>query len=173
MKTVTVDDTSFPLKLLPIEGVEPRAFEHFIDMFDPRSAKVDVYEVQKILDHRAVHSTAGRSIEYLVKWKGYHQRQATWEPEHYLSECGAKSMLGKYKSVNVSKVMHVCADPDYLATAELVQRHKLKDSFDKCLKSYKLELDTVIDLRMTELFGKERERVLKTEKLARLTQNES
>ena len=171
VKTVTVDDTSFPLKLLPVEGVEPRAFEHFIDMFDPRSVKVDVYEVQKILDHRAVRSTAGRSIEYLVKWKGYHQRQATWEPEHYLSECGAKSMLEKYKSVNVSKVMHVCADPDYLATAELVQRHKLKDSFDKCLKSYKLELDTVIDLRMTELFGKERERVLKTEKSVRLRMN--
>jgi hypothetical protein len=171
VKTVVVDNTSFPLKLLPIEGVEPKAFDHFIDMFDPRSTKVDVYEVQKLLDHRGVHSTAGRSIEYLVKWKGYHQREATWEPERHLTECGAKSIVDKYKSINVSKVLHVAADPDYLATAELTQRHKLTHSFDKCMAAYKLELNTVIDLRMTELFGDERERVLREEKAVRLRMN--
>ena len=171
VKIVIVDDTSFPLKLLPIEGVEPKAFDHFIDMFDPRSTKVDVYEVQKILDHRGVHSTAGRSIEYLVKWKGYHQREATWEPERHLTECGAKSIVEKYKSVNVSKVLHVAADHDYLATAELTQRHKLDHSFDKCMEAYKLELNTFIDLRMTELFGAERERVSREEKAVRLRMN--
>ena len=36
-KTVAVDNTSFPLKPLPMEGAEPRAFDHFVDMFDPRS----------------------------------------------------------------------------------------------------------------------------------------
>ena len=51
MKTVVVDGTLCPLKLLPIEGVEPKAFDHFIGMFEPRSTKVDVHEVQKILDH--------------------------------------------------------------------------------------------------------------------------
>ena len=171
VKTVVVDDTSYPLKNLPIDGVQPKAFDHFIDMFDPRSTKIDVHEVQKILDHRGVTSTAGRSIEYLVKWKGYHQRESTWEPEPYLSECGAKSMLEKYKSINVSKVLHITADPDYLATAELVQRHKLTHSFDKCMESYKLELNAVIDLRMTELFGAERERVLREEKAVRLRMN--
>ena len=77
MKIVVVDNTSFPLKLLPIEGVEPKAFDHFIDMLDRRSTKVDVYEVQKLLDHRGVHTTAGRSIVYSVKWKGYYRREAT------------------------------------------------------------------------------------------------
>ena len=67
--------------------------------------------------------------------------------------------------------MHITADPEYLATAELVQRHKIKYSFDDALTSYKLELNTVIDLRMTKLFGKERERVLKEEKAVRLRMN--
>jgi hypothetical protein len=71
----------------------------------------------------------------------------------------------------VSKVLHVAADPDYLATAELTQRHKLTHSFDKCMAAYKLELDTIIDLRITELFGEERERVLREEKAVRLRMN--
>ena len=83
-------------------------------------------------------------------------------------ECGAKSIVEKYKSVNVSKVLHVAANPDYLATAELTQRHKLGHSFGKCTEAYKLELNTVIDLRMTELFGVERERVLGEGKAVRL-----
>ena len=46
-----------------------------------------------------------------------------------------------------------------------------KKHSDDALTSYKLELNTVIDMRMTELFGKERERVLKEEKAVRLRMN--
>jgi hypothetical protein len=36
----------------------------------------DVYEVEKIIEKRK----KGRSIQYLVKWKGYDEDQNTWEP---------------------------------------------------------------------------------------------
>jgi hypothetical protein len=43
--------------------------------------------------------------------------------------------------------------------------------FDKCLASYKLELNAVTSLRMVELFDAERERVLREEKAPRLRMN--
>ncbi|KAI1827188.1 hypothetical protein F4861DRAFT_536373 [Xylaria intraflava] len=43
------------------------------------------YEVQLILDSRG-NEEAG-TLEYLVKWKGYHVKQSTWEPAKYLSHC--------------------------------------------------------------------------------------
>ena len=39
--------------------------------------KEDVYEVEKILKHKKV----GRTIHYLVHWKGYPIHESTWEPE--------------------------------------------------------------------------------------------
>ena len=81
-------------------------------------------------------------------------------------------MVRTYRKVNVPKVYHVTSlDHDYLATHEIMQRHKLDMPFDKCLKAYKLEFNTVCDLRMVELHGEERERVLREEKAPRLRMN--
>ena len=35
------------------------------------------YEVEKILNKRKLRS---RDTEYLVKWRGYHVKEATWVP---------------------------------------------------------------------------------------------
>ena len=112
-----------------------------------------------------------KSIEYLVHWRGFHNRDATWEPEHNLVQCGASDITRKYRKENVPKVYHITSlDPDYLATHEIVQRHReLADKpFDTCLRAYKLEFETVRKLRMDELFGDDRERVLRDEKAPRL-----
>ena len=41
------------------------------------------YEVEDLLDHRQ----RGRSLEYLVKWRGYDTFEATWEPASNLTNC--------------------------------------------------------------------------------------
>jgi len=40
----------------------------------------DEYEVEAILDQR----THRQKTQYLVKWKGYHESESTWEPEENL-----------------------------------------------------------------------------------------
>ena len=43
----------------------------------------DEYEVEHILDSRG----AGESEEFLVKWKGFPESSATWEPIDHLENC--------------------------------------------------------------------------------------
>ena len=50
------------------------------------------YEVEKILDHR-VHR---RHLEYLVKWVGYPEYDASWEPEINLDN--AKESVEAYRA---------------------------------------------------------------------------
>jgi hypothetical protein len=176
VKTVSFDNTVYPLTRLPVDGSSHDNFEDFLDMFDTKTIKIDVFEIHKLLEHRLVKVPGSRvrAIEYLVHWKGCHKRDATWEPEPNLVNCGAAAIVREYKSINVPRVFYTTSlDPDYLATHEIQQRHKeLKDlAFDKCLLAYKLEFDTVRKLRMDELFGEERERVLREEKAPRLRMN--
>ena len=174
VKTVVFDNTVYPLTKLPMDGSSAENFDDFLDMFDTSTVKVDVYEIHKLLEHRLVKVPGSRvrAIEYKVHWKGCHKRDSTWEPEPNLVNCGAAAMVRKYRSINVPKVFHVTSlDPDYLATHEIIQRHKLNLPFDKCLTAYKLEFNAVTTLRMTELYGPERERVLKEEKAPRLRMN--
>ena len=49
------------------------------------------YEVEQIIRHRG----AGRSIQYLVLWKGYPPHDATWEPERNLTNC--PDVLAEYR----------------------------------------------------------------------------
>ncbi|KAG0581311.1 hypothetical protein KC19_4G242000 [Ceratodon purpureus] len=51
------------------------------------------WEVKKILDVRESkpirmsHHVYRTTKEYLVHWKGYSKKDASWEPEHYLDNC--------------------------------------------------------------------------------------
>ena len=174
VKTCSFDVTKYPLRSLPAAGSKASSFDDFIDMFDPKSEKLDVYEVYRLIDHRFVSIPGSRlkSLEYKVHWKGCLKKDSTWEPESNLTHSGAAKLVLTYRKVHVPKIYHVTSlDHDYLATHEIMQRHKLDIPFDKCLKAYKLEFNTVCDLRMVELHGEERERVLKEEKAPRLRMN--
>jgi Chromo (CHRromatin Organisation MOdifier) domain len=50
----------------------------------------DEFEVEKILDHRTRHNCQ----EYLVKWVGYPDHDASWEPAAHLEH--AQDCLAKY-----------------------------------------------------------------------------
>jgi hypothetical protein len=50
------------------------------------------YEVEKILDHRFRH----RRLEYLVKWVGYPEHDASWEPEGNLQN--AQDSIAIYRA---------------------------------------------------------------------------
>ncbi|KAJ9521599.1 hypothetical protein QJQ45_008938 [Haematococcus lacustris] len=55
-----------------------------------------LYEVEKLLDHRAVR--AGRARGYLVKRKGYDETYNTWEPRSNLVNCD--EVLAAYNAVH-------------------------------------------------------------------------
>ncbi len=42
------------------------------------------YEVEKIINHR--HSGQSRTLQYLIKWKGYPEADNTWEPANQVHE---------------------------------------------------------------------------------------
>jgi hypothetical protein len=50
------------------------------------------YEVESILDHRSHR----HHIQYLVKWRGYPDHDASWEPEENLAN--ARKILRAYKA---------------------------------------------------------------------------
>ena len=135
----------------------------------------DTYQVKAVVDHRfkdiGPRSKGGRrrkQLEYLVHWKGYTKREATWEPAHHMKD--AEETVLKYtKKHNVNQVVEL--NDALIAVVSLMKRHGLKCSVQKALDAYNLEFDTVHGLRMVELFGEERERVLKEESVPRLRMN--
>ena len=49
------------------------------------------YEVEKILDHRK----KGRQTEYQVKWKGYSDKDNTWEPQE---NCHSLDLMEEFQN---------------------------------------------------------------------------
>ena len=101
VETLTFDNTVYPLTRLPADGSSHQNFEDFLDVFDTKTFKVDVYEIHKLLEHRlvSVPGSRVRAVEYKVHWKGCHKRDATWEPELNLVNCGAAGIVRKYRSI--------------------------------------------------------------------------
>ena len=58
----------------------------------------DIYVVERILDKRVLENG---EIEYLLKWFGYDEDEATWEPEENVF---CKDLIELYeRSINMSK----------------------------------------------------------------------
>lgn len=49
------------------------------------------YEVEKVLDYRVFR----KKPQYLVKWKGYSDKETTWEPEEFLTHCS--ELIAEYR----------------------------------------------------------------------------
>ena len=60
---------------------------------------------------------------------------------------------------------------ELIAVVELMRRHKLQCSVSTALEAYNLEFSTVEGLRLLEVFGDDREEVLKNNKVPRLRMN--
>ena len=67
-------------QLQSAEGWEPVEQEE-----DAENSGLPAYEVEFILDERG----SQENKEYLVKWKGFPEAAATWEPEANLDNCAA------------------------------------------------------------------------------------
>ena len=153
--------------MVPQQGGDVTDFSKFVSLFDPRSVIDDTYKVKAVIDHRFAdigpRSKGGKSrkqLEYQVHWQGYRKNEATWEPAHNLQD--APVMIEKYKKKQ--KINHMLElNDDLLAVVGPMKRHNLQCNVQQALAAYKLEFDTVNGLRMNELFGEERERVLKEE----------
>ena len=59
------------------------------------------YEVEEILDSKKV----GKGIQYLIKWKGYHEEESTWEPRRNIDD--AEEELRKYHKKFPHKPHHI------------------------------------------------------------------
>ena len=57
------------------------------------------YEIEKILQERPTRNK--KSMQYLVKWKGYPDSENSWLPAKELTH--AKELLAKFKSKHASK----------------------------------------------------------------------
>ena len=100
----------YPLRMCPAEGAAPGDFEKWIDCtFDPllhradgREAAESGYETPDAADECSASESEGEEYQvetvlnsklvkgrrfYLVKWKGYGRKDATWEPESALENC--------------------------------------------------------------------------------------
>ncbi|CDI86680.1 Polyprotein, related [Eimeria praecox] len=57
----------------------------WIPVEDPDGRPTDVYEVDYIMAQRG----SGPTTQYLVKWRGFPEDRATWEPTSHLTNCPA------------------------------------------------------------------------------------
>jgi hypothetical protein len=71
--------------------------------------------------------------------------------------------------VDINQVVEI--NDQLIAFVELMQRHKLTCNVQTAVDAYNLEFDTVNGLRMVELYGQEREDVLKSQAIPRLRMN--
>lgn len=51
--------------------------------YTPKRKHKDIYEVERILEAR---TAKGGGTEYLIKWKGYHSNENTWEPRAHIND---------------------------------------------------------------------------------------
>jgi hypothetical protein len=71
------------MKIYPVFHIslfEPTSDNISIDFQQEVKTDRDEYEVEEILDLRQ----RGKTVEYLIKWKGYPHSENTWEPKKHL-----------------------------------------------------------------------------------------
>ena len=95
--------------------------EHFEDLVRPEREHVlrpvsklvgnhKEYEVEKILNKRKLRS---RDTEYLLKWRGYHVKEATWVPSSDLENAkkAVQDFEGRTKPGKVAKGLMRASTP--------------------------------------------------------------
>ena len=74
----------FPFRPQPIDRPDPEALDAFGQ---------PIHEVERVLEHRG----SGRTLQYLVLWRGYPVEEATWEPAANLTS--APDAIRAYKNL--------------------------------------------------------------------------
>lgn len=172
---VRVKRTVFPLSLKPVKGGSLKDMHSFVDQFHPSAADTKVYAVSKIVNKREVNG----KVQYKVKWEGSRSSKDDWEPVEHLVEWGASQAVADYESkaaLKTAGAVHLLAeqsDAD-LATQMLMRKHKLDGTMEQWVHAYDEEFDGCLApgplQRLQEIFGEERENLLKG-RLTRLRMN--
>ena len=118
-------------------------------------------------------------IQYRIKWQGYNSRDDTWEPADNITDWGGAEAILEYEQKHDNQVAMAALerelDEDERATLQLMRQHKCKGDMQDWKGAYKAELQGCLDpgptQRLQEVFGEERERILKTQRVVRLRMN--
>jgi hypothetical protein len=116
---------------------EPNFTEPPPDLVDEH----DEWEVEKILDARWTGKGKSRKLQWLVRWKGYNDKEATWEPLSHLKN--ALELLDEFYTENPSKpkVDYRKKGKSRVRTLETGGSHELEADISRLVE---LENDTIV-----------------------------
>jgi hypothetical protein len=108
------------------------------------------YEVEKLVDKRVVGRGSNKSIQYLVRWKGYGEADDTWESVKNLGNVLSK--VGAFeKALAQAHAQAALAQAQAAKLAELERAHRASWELTIAMAVRQIQLSVVADLVRNQL----------------------